>query len=91
MLEATVGIRELRTRLSAHLKRLKEGTTLLVTEHGRAVARLMPAGATLEQRLQELVAGGTAAWSGTKMRAGRPRARTKRGGSLAELIAGDRV
>jgi prevent-host-death family protein len=91
MREAAVGVRELRTRLSAHLKRLKQGETILVTEHGRAVARLTSAGATLEERLQELVAAGIVGWSGKKVHAPRPRVRTKRGGSLAELIAGDRV
>ncbi len=38
----TVGVRELRQNLSRYLKRVKEGETLTVTEHGREVARLMP-------------------------------------------------
>ncbi len=38
----TVGVRELRQNLSVYIKRVKEGETLAVTEHGREVARLMP-------------------------------------------------
>ena len=38
----TVGVRELRQNLSVHLDRVKEGCTLTVTEHGRAVAELRP-------------------------------------------------
>jgi prevent-host-death family protein len=39
---ATVGVRELRQNLSRYLDRVKAGETLIVTEHGREVARLVP-------------------------------------------------
>jgi prevent-host-death family protein len=39
---AKVGVRELRQNLSRYLDRIKSGETLLVTEHGREVARLVP-------------------------------------------------
>ena len=38
----TVGVRELRQNLSRYLERVKDGETLLVTERGREVARLVP-------------------------------------------------
>jgi prevent-host-death family protein len=37
-----VGVRELRQNLSVYLRRVKEGESLEVTEHGRAVAVLAP-------------------------------------------------
>lgn len=37
-----VGIRELRQNLSVHLRRVKEGEVLEVTERGRPVAMLTP-------------------------------------------------
>jgi len=40
----TVGVRELRQNLSKHLARVKVGQSLLVTERGAVVARLVPAG-----------------------------------------------
>ncbi|WP_026909418.1 type II toxin-antitoxin system Phd/YefM family antitoxin [Patulibacter minatonensis] len=40
----SVGVRELRQHLSRHLERVKAGEDLLVTERGRVVARLVPAG-----------------------------------------------
>jgi prevent-host-death family protein len=40
-----VGVRELRQNLSKYLDRVKAGEDLVVTEHGREVARLVPAGA----------------------------------------------
>jgi len=40
-----VGVRELRQNLSKYLDRVKAGQDLVVTEHGREVARLVPIGA----------------------------------------------
>jgi prevent-host-death family protein len=39
-----VGVRELRQNLSRYLERVKVGEDLIVTERGRVVARLVPAG-----------------------------------------------
>ncbi|MGH2944806.1 MAG: type II toxin-antitoxin system Phd/YefM family antitoxin [Solirubrobacteraceae bacterium] len=41
---ASVGIRELRQNLSRYIERVKAGESLTVTERGREVARLSPAG-----------------------------------------------
>jgi prevent-host-death family protein len=38
----TVGVRELRQNLSRYLERVKAGETLMVTERGHEVARLVP-------------------------------------------------
>lgn len=44
----TVGVRELRQNLSRYLQRVKEGEDLQVSERGRVVARLVPAGASAD-------------------------------------------
>lgn len=44
----SVGVRELRQNLSKYLDRVKAGEGLTVTERGRVVARLVPAGAAVE-------------------------------------------
>jgi len=54
---ATVGVRDLKNRLSAHLDRVKGGEQILVTEHGRPVARLSPVGADID-RMTALVDAG---------------------------------
>jgi len=43
MTETTVGVRELKTRLSEYLRRVKTGETILITEHGQPVACIVPA------------------------------------------------
>ncbi len=43
-----VGIRELRQNLSRYIERVKAGDTMVVTERGRHVALLVPAGESAE-------------------------------------------
>lgn len=43
-----IGVRELRDGLSRHLASVREGHTVTVTDHGRPVARIIPA--TLRRR-----------------------------------------
>jgi prevent-host-death family protein len=45
----SVGVRELRQNLSRYLERVKAGEGLVVTERGRVVARLIPAGASADR------------------------------------------
>lgn len=53
---SSVGVRELRQNLSRYLDLVKDGESLDVTEHGRLVARLSPAGAGLARQNAELAA-----------------------------------
>jgi prevent-host-death family protein len=58
----SVGIRELKARLSEYVRQVRQGRTLLVTDHGEVVAELRPAGdASAQQatrRLEEALAAG---------------------------------
>jgi prevent-host-death family protein len=51
----TVGVRELRDGLSRHLARVREGTEITITDHGKPVARLVPA---VDDAYARLVASG---------------------------------
>ncbi len=63
----TVGIRDLKTHLSRHLKRVRAGTRLLVTERGRSIATISPVEAPADLTwATRLVADGRAHWSGGK-------------------------
>lgn len=54
-----VGIRELRANLSAFVDRVKRGEDVILTERGRAVARITQPG-DARTRLDELIAQGRA-------------------------------
>lgn len=63
----TVGVRELKAHLSRHLKRVRAGARLIVTERGRAVAALSPVEPAVDlDWAHRLVAEGRAQWGGGK-------------------------
>lgn len=68
----TVGIRELKAQLSRHLRRVRAGARLLVTDRGREVAMINPVERGAEDAElawgRQLVANGRASWSGGKPR-----------------------
>ena len=89
-----VGIRELKTHLSRHLKDVGAGTTLAVTERGRVIATIQPAGghpgASEREWAGRLVAEGKAVWSGGKPGGFRGRARPAAGASVSDAVLEDR-
>ncbi len=83
---STVGIRQLRDRLSHYLRRVKTGERLVVTERGKSVAVLSPsAERATDQRLDAMLREGVADWSGGKPRGSRRPARVK-GLSMAHTV-----
>ncbi|MDZ4826626.1 MAG: type II toxin-antitoxin system prevent-host-death family antitoxin [Actinomycetota bacterium] len=52
-----VGVRDLKNNLSRYLERVRAGDQVVVTDHGRPVARLTPMDPGVD-RLAELVASG---------------------------------
>ena len=57
-IDSTIGIRELRQNLSAALRRVASGERLVVTDHNRPVAELVPLDAG-KPGLARLIAEGT--------------------------------
>ena len=90
MSEKTVGVRELKARLSEYLRQVKKGRTVVITEHGKPVGRLVPAGQSLEQRLQAMIDAGLAEWNGKPLPPMKPVAKLRGGKSIADLIIEDR-
>jgi len=91
MAEKKVGIRELKAQLSGYIREIKKGNTVVITERGAEVARIIPASESLEERLQNLLRSGFADWNGKKLKAGRPAARIRAGSkTVAEIVSEDR-
>jgi len=90
MAELKVGVRELKSRLSEYLRRVKQGETLIITEHGKPVGRLIPQGQSLVERLEELQQAGLIRWSGRKLSPMKPLARLRGKKTIAEIIIEDR-
>lgn len=90
MSEMNVGVRDLKARLSAYLRQVKAGRTIVITEHGEPIGRLSPVGLSLEARLQAMVEAGQATWSGKKLGRVAPVARVRGKRTVAELVVEDR-
>jgi prevent-host-death family protein len=87
----TVGIRELKANLSRHLKRVRSGTRLVVTERGRAVASIQPVHTPgdIEWALA-LVAAGQAHWTGGKPEGSKRPVAVKGGRTVSDAVLEDR-
>jgi len=90
MNETTVGVRELKNRLSKYLRQVKAGQTVVITEHGRPVGRSVPAAQPLEERLQAMAQAGLILWSGRKLEAMAPVAQVSGERGVADLLVEDR-
>lgn len=63
----SVGIRELKNKLSAYLRKVKAGERVAVTDRGEAVAFIVPAAESPElDGLVRLVRENQASWNGGK-------------------------
>lgn len=90
MSEMSVGIRELKSRLSEYLRHVKAGQTLLITERGRPIGRLVPADQPLEARLRAMAQAGLILWSGQKLEPMPPVVRARGERTVADLLVEDR-
>jgi len=90
MAERRIGIRELKSTLSQCVREVKAGQTLIVTEHGRPVARIIPDTATVRKRLEALMKAGGVLWSGRRLGPTRPAARARGKRTVADLVSENR-
>jgi prevent-host-death family protein len=85
---AQVGVRDLKNNLSRYLDRVQRGEEIIVTEHGRPVARLSSLDYPSD-RLAALVASGAVRPPRSHQRQ-RPARRIKAKGSVSDLVAEQR-
>ena len=88
--EIVVGVRELKAQLSRYLRQVKAGRSIIITERGKAVGRLVPNAQSLEEKLLSLVKSGRADWNGKRLKPIKPAAKVKKGHSVATLLVEDR-
>ncbi len=85
-----VGVRDLKNNLSRHLERVKEGEELIVTDRGRAVARVVPIDRSTT-RLEEMIANGQARPAPNRGKPRRPLPEPiKTEGTVSDLVAEQR-
>lgn len=90
MAQSLVSIRELKSRLSHYLRLTRKGESVVITDRGVPIGRIVPMGQDLDQRLAAMRATGQAQWSGRKLIHRKPVAKLRGRGSVAQLIVQDR-
>jgi prevent-host-death family protein len=85
-MDVEVGVRELRANLSRYLERVQAGDEVVVTDRGRAIARVLPLGR--ERTLDRLITEGVVAPARQpRRRSSRP---IKTAGTVSDLVAEQR-
>lgn len=95
MAQSLVSIRELKSRLSHYLRLARKGESVVITDHGVPIGRIVPigqdlAGRELGARLAAMRETGLAQWSGRKLRRRTPVARLRGRKTVAQLLVDDR-
>jgi prevent-host-death family protein len=86
MSETKVGIRDLKAQLSKYLRRVKAGYTVLITDRGKPVGRIIPVDQPLEARLQAMIDVGMLLWSGKRLQLLDPVARVRGSRTVSDLL-----
>ena len=88
--EKRIGIRELKSTLSECVREVRAGRTIVVTDHGQPVARIIPETLSLRDRVDALRKAGAVAWSGRRLRAARPAGNVQGAKTVADLVVENR-
>ncbi len=86
----TVGIRELKARLSTYMQRVQGGATVVITDRGKPVGRIIPVSSAPEQKLAELQQAGLVMWNGRKLPSHTPTVKARGKKTISDLLIEDR-
>jgi prevent-host-death family protein len=88
-----ISVRELKDRLSEHLRAVKGGHSIVVTSHKKPVACLSPVAPQSGGSIQHMIAAGYATWNGKKPRGAGRRGPLKLHGpgpTISDMVLADR-
>lgn len=71
-LNVSTGIRELKNRLGYYLRLTRKGVSVVITDRGVPIGRIVPMGQDLAERLAAMRETGLVQWSGQKLRRRKP-------------------
>jgi prevent-host-death family protein len=88
--QTSVNIRELKSRLSHYLRLTKAGESVVITERGTPIGRIVPTTAPVEERIEAMAQAGLVLWNRKKLRAMPPVAKVHGKRTVADLLIEDR-
>jgi prevent-host-death family protein len=90
MRESLVSIRELKIRLSHYLRLARRGESVVITDRGVPIGRIVPIGHDVDSRIAAMRDTGQLQWNGSKLPHREPVAKVRGRGSVARLLIEDR-
>ena len=90
MAKRTVDAKDLRMNLSEYLRHVKSGETVVITEVGKAIGKIIPIQPTTEKRIKDFVDSGAADWNGKRYRPRKPLVRNDSSIQIADLVVENR-
>ncbi len=84
------GIRDLTAHLSSYLREVEEGRTVVITRHGKPIARIVPVTVCTEAQLDTQQQAGLITWEVQRLEPLAPVGRTRGKRTVAELLLEDR-
>lgn len=90
MREKRFGIRELKSTSSECIHEVRAGRTIVVTDHGYPVARIVPEAVRPRERVEAMRRAGAIAWNGRRLRPAKPAGNVRGGKTVAELVVENR-
>lgn len=88
--QTSVNIRELKSRLSHYLRLTKAGESVIITERGTPIGRIVPTAAPVEERMEAITQAGLALWNKKKLPSISPVATVRGKHTVADLLIEDR-
>jgi prevent-host-death family protein len=85
-----VSIRELKSRLSYYLRLTKAGESVVITERGTPIGRIVPSSAPVQDRIENMLQAGLILWNRKPLRPMAPVVKTRGARMVADLLVEDR-
>jgi len=85
-----VSVRELKSRLSYYLRLTKAGDSVVITERGTPIGRIMPAAVPVDDRIDGMIQAGLVLWNRKKLSPMPPVAKARGTHTVADLLIEDR-
>ena len=89
-MQTEIGIRELKARLSSYLRRVRAGETIIITDRGRPIGRIVPISQTTHDQLEVLRSAGFIEWNGEKLSQISPVTQIKGQQTVADIVIENR-
>ena len=90
MKERQIGIRELKAKLSQCVRDVKMGATIVVTERGHRVARIVRMADSLTERISTLRDAGAIQWTGRRLSRTKPTAQLRTAKTVTQILLENR-